>query len=300
MDMRAHLRDLMVCKNPETVQLMEVGAGSGRNTSPNPAEVSLPFLYEGLEICNQADIQFRGSRNQRLTIELALVKLANLSEVSKKKIVTVAEPGPSPEPAAPAVPEPEPKAGIRRRQWKLWQPRMIPPPDNGLSRLIKTPGISIKESLKGAEPEPMISEVIPSEEASAQEHRPAESPKILADPDSIIRAWNEYATSIQKSKPRIYSTLIHHKPVVKGDGVVMVLLNSEAQRDNFTKNIKSALLKYIKKNTGFTSLELITEVSESEENGKKIYTEQDKMEFLLKKNPELGKLKSRFNLDFDD
>ncbi len=80
----------------------------------------------------------------------------------------------------------------------------------------------------------------------------------------------------------------------------MVLLNSEAQRDNFTKYIKSALLKYIKKNTGFTSLELITDVSESEENGKKIYTEQDKMEFLLKKNPELGKLKSRFNLDFDD
>jgi DNA polymerase-3 subunit gamma/tau len=175
-----------------------------------------------------------------------------------------------------------------------------PPSDNGLSRLVKTPGISIKDSLKGAGPEPVIPGVLAAEETPVREDGEAESPKIEADPDSIIRAWNEYATSIQKSKPRIYSTLIHHKPVVKGDGVVMVLLNSEAQRDNFTKNIKSALLKYIKQKTGITSLELITEVSESEENGKKIYTEQDKLEFLLNKNPELAKLKSRFNLDFDD
>jgi len=70
----AHLRDLMVCKNPETVQLMEVGAGIKEKYLSQSAEVSLLFLYGGLEICNQADIQFRASRNQRLTIELALVK----------------------------------------------------------------------------------------------------------------------------------------------------------------------------------------------------------------------------------
>ncbi len=47
-------------------------------------------------------------------------------------------------------------------------------------------------------------------------------------------------------------------------------------------------------------MEIIAEVSDSEDNGKKIYTEQDKLDFLIKKNPELGMLKSRFNLDFDD
>ena len=35
-------------------------------------------------------------------------------------------------------------------------------------------------------------------------------------------------------------------------------------------------------------------------NGKKLYTEQDKLEYLIKKNPELAQLKTRFNLDFDD
>ena len=316
----AHLRDLMVCKNPETVQLMEVGAGIREKYLSQSAEVSLPFLYTGLDICNQADIQFRSSRNQRLTIELALVKLANLSEVSKKKIVTEAEsrpapaatPGPAPEapPKSEPTPEAPPKAEpeMAPRPETTFETKDPPPSNNGLSSLIKTPGISIKASLKGPAPGSRQTESPASEDASedaseetlTQEESREESPVKEVDPDSIIHAWNQYASSIQKSKPRIYSTLIHHKPVVKGDGIIMVLLNSEAQRDNFVKNIKSGLLEYIKNATGLASLELITDVSESEQNEKKIYTEQDKMEYLLKKNPGLGKLKTRFNLDFDD
>ncbi|MCP4310909.1 MAG: DNA polymerase III subunit gamma/tau, partial [Bacteroidetes bacterium] len=91
----AHLRDLMVCKDPETVGLMEVGAGIREKYLSQSKQVPLPFLYEGLDICNQADIQFRASRNQRLTIELALVKLANLSgEQKKKKQLAEAAPPP--------------------------------------------------------------------------------------------------------------------------------------------------------------------------------------------------------------
>ncbi len=58
----AHLRDLMVCKNPETVKLMEVGAGIREKYLAQSKQVSLPFIYEGLEICNQADIQFRSKQ----------------------------------------------------------------------------------------------------------------------------------------------------------------------------------------------------------------------------------------------
>jgi len=122
----------------------------------------------------------------------------------------------------------------------------------------------------------------------------------MAEPDAIIKAWEDYASSIEKTKPRIYSTLVNNRPVVRSDGKVLVLLNSESQRDNFSKNIKSGLVAYIKDATGLPGIEIITEVSEITQNGKKIYTEQDKLEFLVGKNPELGKLKTRFNLDFDD
>ncbi|MCD4709284.1 MAG: DNA polymerase III subunit gamma/tau [Bacteroidales bacterium] len=290
----AHLRDLMVCKNPETVQLMEVGAGIKEKYLAQSAEVSLPFLYSGLEICNQADIQFRSSRNQRLTIELALVKLANLSEVSKKKaladLVTepVSKPAPQPETLEPA---PEPDASKPA-------PEPLPQVGNDISSLVKTPGISIKNSLKGTSTAAAPVEDLPIE--SVEQNQPVTEKPASAGPDAIIHAWNDYAASLEKSRPRIYSTLIHNRPVVRADGAVIVLLNSEAQRDNFDKKIKSELVGYIQNATGLSTVEIITEVSESAQNGKKIYTEQDKLEFLVRKNPELGKLKSRFNLDFDD
>jgi len=311
----AHLRDLMVCKNPETVQLMEVGAGIKDKYLAQSKEVTLPFLYSGLEICNQADIEFRSSRNQRLTIELALVKLASLSEVSKKKAVTETTPETETEhsdepdqpvddqpvdevvehqatPADPAAPGQSPPQGTR--------------PENNISSLVRTPGISIKESIRGSREKEMpvestLSEPVDDIRSETEDQiLPEEKVPVSDDPDAIVSAWNQYASSIEKSKPRIYSTLIHHKPDVKADGSVMVLLNSEAQRDHFMKHIRKELLKFIQNATGLSDVEIITEVSESAQNGTKIYTEQDKLDFLAGKNPELGKLRSRFNLDFDD
>lgn len=297
----AHLRDLMVCKNPETVQLMEVGAGIREKYLSQSKEVSLPFLYSGLEICNQADIQFRSSRNQRLTIELALVKLANLSEVSKKKTVTEQSRG--------LVKEELPsKAAEKKTKEEEHVSKAAPQPviqieepvvnGNGASRTVRGPGISIKDSLKGrtASPEPLREEV----SGLVEPGQPVLEKSAAAAPDAIIHAWNDYAASIEKSKPRIYSTLVNNRPVVKGDKKVMVLLNSESQRDNFQKNIRPGLLSYIQGATGMSGLEIMTEVAENAQQGKKIYTEQDKLEFLVRKNPELGNLKTRFNLDFDD
>jgi DNA polymerase-3 subunit gamma/tau len=284
----AHLRDLMVCKNPETIQLMEVGAGIKDKYLDQSAKVSLPFLYDGLEICNQADIQFRTSRNQRLSIELALVKLASLSEVSKKKTIT--------DPSAQSVSEKPasepPKADVQP------SPEPVSQTGNGVSSMVRSPGISIKESLKGT-----ITVKVPADELSSepeQEKQTDDNKAASADPDAIIHAWKAYAASMEKTKPRIHSTLVNNRPVVRADGAVMVLLNSEAQRDNFIKNIKSELLAYIQDETGLSKVEILTEVAENEQNEKKIYTEQDKLEYLVKKNPELGKMKSRFNLDFDD
>ncbi len=160
-----HLRDLMVCKNPETVQLMEVGAGIKEKYLSQSADVSLPFLYAGLEICNQADIQFRASRNQRLTIELALVKLANLTEGQKKKSVTeppsdtdIDQP-PGARVSAPSdetekteqLPEPDqsskPVQAPKPEQKKVTTPSELN--NNGASSTVRKPSISIKRHPEG-------------------------------------------------------------------------------------------------------------------------------------------------------
>lgn len=291
----SHLRDLMVCKDPETVKLMEVGAGIREKYLAQSAQVSLDFLYSGLDICNQADIQFRASRNQRLTIELALVKLANLSEVSKKKTVS--------EQAKPEI-EAAPDLQISKQEQDSSkdllskEKRSQGDNDNGASGIVRSSGISIKDSLKG-NIKTVGSEKAPPDEKEEPSEAPGSDPGAV-DPDAVLQAWKDYALSIEKSKPRIYSTLTSNMPVLTADGEFRVRLNSEAQREHFTKSIRPELARFIQHKTGIPKVEIIAEVSENVENGKKIYTEQDKLEFLIQKNPDLGELKTRFNLDFDD
>ncbi|HER09118.1 MAG TPA: DNA polymerase III subunit gamma/tau [Bacteroides sp.] len=286
----AHLRDLMVCKDAETVQLMEVGAGIREKYLAGSAGIPLSFIYEALEICNQADLQFRTSRNQRLTIELALVRLANLQSDAKKKVVpsggqeTQADNLPSGKPEAPG----EPLSSGKPQAADI---------SNGAGRIIRKPSISIKESLRGRLPGQDTADV--TDPAGQNEVPSVEACAVPVEPDQILKAWDDYAATIEKSRPRIFSTLKSGRPVVKADGSVMVRLNTEAQRDNFVKNIKPRLVKFIQDTTGLSALEIFAEVPDNEQNGKKIYTDQDKLDFLMQKNPELGQFKSRFNLDFD-
>ncbi|MEN8201461.1 MAG: DNA polymerase III subunit gamma/tau [Bacteroidota bacterium] len=307
----AHLRDLMVCKNPETIQLMEVGAGIKEKYLKQSSEVSLPFLYAGLDICNQADIEFRSSRNQRLTIELALVKLANLHKDQKKKVAspepeTAVETSTTLKEAAEKETSASPEAHVTQEKLLISdKPVTSEKPEsheaqagNGAGLTMKGPTLSIKESLKGVVAKPVSQESADTESGEPGSSSRPDTGEI--DPDRLLHAWNDYAASLEKSRPRIYSTLVNNRPVVRSDGSVMVLLNSEAQQDHFQKYIKAGLVKYFQENAGISSVNIVTGVAETSQNGKKIYTEQDKLEYLMKKNPDLALLKSRFNLDYDD
>ncbi len=81
----SHFRDLLVARDKATVELLDAGATIRERYLEQSGKVPVDFLFEALEICTQTDLHFRNAKNQRLTIELALVKLANLTKVQKKK-----------------------------------------------------------------------------------------------------------------------------------------------------------------------------------------------------------------------
>jgi len=120
------------------------------------------------------------------------------------------------------------------------------------------------------------------------------------DPESILKAWDDYTASIEKSKPTAFSQPPNHKPRINDEGVLELLLNTETQRDHFVKNVKGELTAYIRKSTGSTAIDIVAGVEKSQRDAKKLYTDQDRLNYLIKKNPGLGDLKTRFGLDFDN
>ncbi|MFY8020750.1 MAG: DNA polymerase III subunit gamma/tau [Bacteroidia bacterium] len=73
-----HLRNLMVCKHPDTTKLLEVAPNVAGKFAQQAQACSSTWLLNALNLLNQTDFHFRQSKNQRLHVELALMKLCNL------------------------------------------------------------------------------------------------------------------------------------------------------------------------------------------------------------------------------
>ncbi len=138
-----HLRGLLVCKDPVTVQLLEVSDNIRQQYVRQAQAAPLPFLLSALNLVSQCDREFKQAKNQRLHVELTLMKLAYLNGAvqfvrdltptsngeAKKKISSLTQseptaqapgtkhqaPTPAPETNAPADgPEPLPvESGVR-------------------------------------------------------------------------------------------------------------------------------------------------------------------------------------------
>jgi len=84
-----HLRNLLVAQDARTVQLMEV-PDSVKKKYVQQAQTAPPsLLLTWLNIANQCDIAYKGSKNQRLTVELALMKMANVGAIFNTQQATL-------------------------------------------------------------------------------------------------------------------------------------------------------------------------------------------------------------------
>lgn len=79
----SHLRNLLVCKDPETVKLLEVSATVQQKYLQQARLVETHYILTALNHLNQTEVQYKSSKNQRLLVELLLIKLAHLPSVFK-------------------------------------------------------------------------------------------------------------------------------------------------------------------------------------------------------------------------
>ncbi|WP_116769798.1 DNA polymerase III subunit gamma/tau [Maribacter litoralis] len=81
----SHFRDLMVCQHPDTITLLEVGEAAQQLYRDQSKKTSSSFLLQGLNIANDCDLKYKTSKNQRLLVELTLMKLASINFDGEKK-----------------------------------------------------------------------------------------------------------------------------------------------------------------------------------------------------------------------
>lgn len=82
----SHFRDLLVAKDPATVSLLEVGDTAKKKYLQQSQKSDLRFLLQAIDLANACDLKYKMSKNQRLLVELSLMKIASITFDGKKKI----------------------------------------------------------------------------------------------------------------------------------------------------------------------------------------------------------------------
>lgn len=80
-----HLRDLLVSKDASTIKLLEKREVLQARYLDQSKKCELPFLIEALELCNECDVQYKTSNNQRLLVELILMRISSINFLSAQK-----------------------------------------------------------------------------------------------------------------------------------------------------------------------------------------------------------------------
>lgn len=74
------IRNLMVCKNPKAISLLDVVETMRDKYQRVAQETGLSFMLSALNLLNEAEINYKTARNRRLHVELALMKLNYLQQ----------------------------------------------------------------------------------------------------------------------------------------------------------------------------------------------------------------------------
>jgi DNA polymerase-3 subunit gamma/tau len=76
-----HLRNLMVCRDEKTVALLDVPETAKARFLEQGNMANDSFLLSALSLVNQCDLQYKASKNQRLHVELCLMKLSHIKHI---------------------------------------------------------------------------------------------------------------------------------------------------------------------------------------------------------------------------
>ena len=309
-----HFRNLLVSKDPETLQLLEVGENIRDKYKEQSSKCSMQFLVKGLTILNKTDIQYKSSKNQRLQVELALMQLCSInstgtdtekkndiSEQQLKISATVTSTNTATTAPSKTIEKP---VNINQQQT---EEKTVP-----VSPSVKTTTVNV-ETTTTVVKKPIIKTSAPSitshlssekkieqknENNAIQNQLSSAQPKNIFTIESLEATWDKYANDLkEKGKTNLATSLLSKRPVLSNETTIEFSINNKAIEETINED-KMNFLSYLRKELNNYSIQLNL-VLNSVEDKTNLYTATDRYKRLAEKNPFIAKFKQTYDLDIE-
>lgn len=115
-------------------------------------------------------------------------------------------------------------------------------------------------------------------------------------PEMLAEKWNLLLETLS-DRPNLKATL-NQQPSLADHHTLLLKIDNRVQEE-LIRNNKPQLVSWLRKELRNVNIDLVTEIT-IEPARRIIYTDDEKLEEMIRKNPELSLLKERFQLDFDN
>ena len=304
----SHFRDILVSRDPSTIQLLEVGASIRERYQSQAQKCHPKFLYRAMKLCNDCDLSYRASKNKRLLVELTLIQCAQLTlpdsdDVSggrspKKKLKPIFTQQAAPVAAMPSQPQAvvavAPTAG---------QPvtsgtntgHTSPLPQRKEEKKIPvfkagTLGMSIRRPLHGQEEK--------KEEKATMAATPAATATYedyIFNEKDLGYYWREFAAALPKEEKANSARMMNMVPKLLNDTTFEIVVDNEMV-EKFMLQLIASIQNHLRERLHNRKISMTVRVSEATENVR-AYSHVERFQMMSKKNPNLLKLKEALGLE---
>ncbi len=313
-----HFRNLLFCKDDGTLKLLEVSESLKQKYAVQSSLASSDFLVNCLSIGNQCDVQYKVSKNKRLTVELALIKMCYINalvgvDAGKKKLNSdrISEIAQQPRienalPEAHTQAKPEVSYNGTNNTASLVEEEPVKP----IQKLVKPATTEVVNTVKPATltktKKVLTADSIQEEQealkkngAEDQVEERFEGEILILNQENITKLWGDYAARIPEEKRGLKIAFNSFQPVLDPATLskISVTVQSDIQKFQLDE-IRLGLQNYLSKRTGAT-LEFEVIADKEVSSGAKPYTPKEKLERMIQKRPAIKLLQQKLGLELD-
>ena len=297
----SHLRDVLVSKDPQTISLLEVGADIGERYKTQAQHCSPEFLFQGLKISNDCDIEYRQSKNKRLLVELALIRLCQLTDEKKKSLLI--------EPTRPAIHKVTVSAAVTTENKTDTKTAISSPTASPIPAPVKVVAPHAENQREGvAESKPtfkrpgsisitstntVVTTQVTNTEVKVVERTTQQKPFTYEELD---KAWQQFAKTIPE-QGRITSFILATRPSLTSETSFELIVSNSLQEKELRRLLPD-IVEFMQQKLQNSLIRMTLKIAEETEV-QRANSPEDRYRLLADQNSALDKLKNGLGLEID-
>lgn len=317
-----HLRNLLVCKDEQTLSLLEVSDGLRQRYKEQAAISPNSYLLTALNLANDCDINYKMARNKRLHAEMALIKMAHINRAFRlaqqppaeasleKKTVDNNQPlVPSPSQVEHSQPKPDSVTSTKAKAASTSEPEPAAAPkepappapqvssaSNGhsLSSTPSTNKIATKHSMAKISLDSLLAE---AQEDVVKEEEIEQTELTI---EHIQTAWTAFIDQLDKDTIK---GIFRNAKIDLQEKTLLIKVGSGLAESAIREEL--SLMDFIRKQVGRSDLIMKIQkddslVQKAAPKPKKMLNAKEKFLLMNETNPKVRELIDRFGLRPDD